>query len=371
MSRKHGDKEARALMLKADLRPIDPYQSIHTPWKCVCLKCKKIVTPTYTQVRTRGNGCVYCAGNKVDPDDAVKLFLENSLKPLIKYPGAGNGWKSKCLECRSIVYPSYSNVRSGHSGCKYCAREVGAAKHSKSKSETYEFLRKNGYYPLANAVFISAKKPIPSKHKPCGNIVKARYFSIQQGRGCCNHCGTRQGALKWANTLDDILPKLQSKKIILLDKKLKGMREKHNFKCRVCGIIWAARLASLTSDIGCPNCADYGLKPNLPSYIYLIKNSQYAAFKVGIANSNKVRDRLNKHQENGWELIKKKSLRSGTKARQIESGCLNYLRIERQLPIYLSKKQMPQGGWTETVDARRIRSSTIWAKVEELSRVEK
>ena len=52
---------------------------------------------------------------------------------------------------------------------------------------------------------------------------------------------------------------------------LKGMRENHKFKCKVCGLIWTTRLASLTSDIGCPNCADYGLKPNLPSYIYLIK----------------------------------------------------------------------------------------------------
>jgi len=30
---------------------------------------------------------------------------------------------------------------------------------------------------------------------------------------------------------------------------------------------------------------------------------------------------------------------------------------------------MPQGGWTETVDASEIDLPTIWAKVKELSRV--
>ena len=32
---------------------------------------------------------------------------------------------------------------------------------------------------------------------------------------------------------------------------------------------------------------------------------------------------------------------------------------------------MPQGGWTETVDASEIDLPTIWAKVEELSRVKR
>jgi hypothetical protein len=371
MSRKYTDKEARAFMLKARLRPIVTYQSNHTPWKCLCLKCKRVVTPTLAQVRSRGTGCKYCGRRAVDPIEAKELFNKNLLKPLIKYPGAESGWKSKCLKCNSIVYPTYSNIRTGHNGCKYCAKEIGAAKHSKSKSEVYKFLRKNGYYPLLKSDFVSAQQPVVSKHKPCGTVVEARYFSIQQGRGCCNYCGTQQGALKWANTLEDVLPLLKRKKITLLDKKLKGMRENHKFKCKVCGLIWTTRLASLTSDIGCPNCADYGLKPNLPSYIYLIKHSKYVALKIGIANSNKVRDRLAKHQENGWELIEKKAFRTGAKARKVELGCLNYLRTERKLPIHLLPKQMPQGGWTETVDARRVRASTIWAKVEELSKIKR
>ena len=36
--------------------------------------------------------------------------------------------------------------------------------------------------------------------------------------------------------------------------------------------------------------------------------------------------------------------------------------------VYLNQEQMPQGGYTETVDASEIDLVTIWAKVEQLSR---
>jgi hypothetical protein len=38
---------------------------------------------------------------------------------------------------------------------------------------------------------------------------------------------------------------------------------------------------------------------------------------------------------------------------------------------FISAQQMPQGGWTETVDASEIDPPTIWAKVEQLSKIKK
>ena len=79
MSRKYTDKEARAFMLKARLRPMVTYQSNHTPWKCLCLKCKRVVTPTLAQVRSRGTGCKYCGRRAVDPIEAKELFNKKAL----------------------------------------------------------------------------------------------------------------------------------------------------------------------------------------------------------------------------------------------------------------------------------------------------
>jgi hypothetical protein len=201
--------------------------------------------------------------------------------------------------------------------------------------------------------------------------VKARYFSVQQGRGCCNYCGTRAGAKKWSKNIEEVQPVLKSKGITLLEKEVKGMREKHRLKCHKCNLIWSARLSSVTGEIGCPNCALYGLKPNLVSYIYLVEHKKFRSIKLGIANANKSRDRVDKHIEKGWEIYKIKNFPSGVEARRVETECLKYFRKVKNLKPHLSKLELPQGGWTETFDANDIKPSTIWAKVEELSKVKR
>ena len=55
----------------------------------------------------------------------------------------------------------------------------------------------------------------------------------------------------------------------------------------------------------------------------------------------------------------------------MEQKTLIWLRETKSLGIYLSKAEMPQGGETETVDASEIDLPTIWAKVEELSKVKR
>lgn len=55
----------------------------------------------------------------------------------------------------------------------------------------------------------------------------------------------------------------------------------------------------------------------------------------------------------------------------VESSILKWMRLELELPVPLSRKEMPQGGHTETVDASEIELVTIWNKVLEFSRVSK
>ena len=55
----------------------------------------------------------------------------------------------------------------------------------------------------------------------------------------------------------------------------------------------------------------------------------------------------------------------------MEQLVLDWLRQEMGLSQYLLASQMPQGGHTETVDASEIDLETIWAKVEQLSRLKK
>jgi hypothetical protein len=56
---------------------------------------------------------------------------------------------------------------------------------------------------------------------------------------------------------------------------------------------------------------------------------------------------------------------------QLEQMALAWLREVKGLAAYLSEFEMPQGGYSETVDAMEIDLPTIWAKVLEMSKVKK
>lgn len=40
---------------------------------------------------------------------------------LVPYQDKDKPWKSRCVKCERIVWPSYANERRGQGGCKYCA----------------------------------------------------------------------------------------------------------------------------------------------------------------------------------------------------------------------------------------------------------
>lgn len=67
-----------------------------------------------------------------------------------------------------------------------------------------------------------------------------------------------------------------------------------------------------------------------------------------------------------WRTLR---FESGDLAYEIEQEVLSWLREELELPAYLSSEVMPQGGWTETVEAEEIELNEIWRKVELLSKV--
>jgi hypothetical protein len=107
--------------------------------------------------------------------------------------------------------------------------------------------------------------------------------------------------------------------------------------------------------------------------LYLITNSNFAAHKIGITNldDDGNNSRMVKHKRNGWETYKSAKFSKGEYALIVEQGILVWFREDLGLAQFLNSEQMPQGGWTETVDASEIDLSTIWAKIEELSKVKK
>jgi hypothetical protein len=100
-------------------------------------------------------------------------------------------------------------------------------------------------------------------------------------------------------------------------------------------------------------------------------NAVLGAHKVGVTNHKTRVNRVNEHKKNGWVIFKTYDFVNGDSAFEVEQKVLFWLRIDKNLSSFCSKEQMPQGGYTETVDASEIDLPTIWAKVEELSKIKK
>ena len=409
---------ARKLFIANSLKPLVPYVNSTTPWESQCLKCKKVVSPNYNKVKQRGHQCGYCAGTRVDEHDAIGLMKTSGFITLAPYPGSNKPWKSECLTCKKITSPTYWNVSRGI-GCKFCSGRAvdpkdaimamklrgfrtlepfpGAVKPWLVKCLTCKREFKTSFHSLSTRTnckycsnvavdelellkrlkdlklkplekYKSAKIPWKCKCLVCNHIVQPTWNRIKQGRGHCAYCAQRRV---------DIPMALKSMKAFGLKPLVEfpGSNKPWKCKCSVCGLEVSPRWGDLQQGQGgCSNCADWGLNYGKPGYIYLITHESLNAHKIGIANSYKSKkydDRMYQHERQGWVLYKKAKFETVQKASDIETSVLKWLRLQVGLPAFLTPKQMPKSGHTETVDATEIDLPTIWAKVEKLSRVKK
>jgi hypothetical protein len=118
----------------------------------------------------------------------------------------------------------------------------------------------------------------------------------------------------------------------------------------------------------CKYCATGGFNFTEPAIVYLITHEKLLAHKVGVAGASTPNERLKKHEKQGWKVYKHVQLPTGSQAFEVESKVLHWLRYEKGLLSFLTAEQMPQAGWTETVDASDVDLPTIWKKVEQFRR---
>ncbi len=122
---------------------------------------------------------------------------------------------------------------------------------------------------------------------------------------------------------------------------------------------------------GCRFCADWGIDYGAKGYLYLMTNKDLNSHKIGIGNSVRTRgrSRIAQHEKRGWQLFKQIDFDVTDDAYVLEQKVLEWLREVKKLNVHLSEFEMPQGGYSETVDGSEIDLVTIWAKVQELSKV--
>jgi hypothetical protein len=102
---------------------------------------------------------------------------------------------------------------------------------------------------------------------------------------------------------------------------------------------------------GCRWCWNSGFKSGDAAVVYLITHTSYGSAKVGITDA--AGSRITRHVQRGWRALVTVSV-PGEVALAIEKEILDWWRAELALAAYLGRQEMPQGGWTETVDAAEI-----------------
>ena len=192
--RKTDVKEAEAIMLAANLKPLESFRGVDYPWKSLCLTCNRETSPRFKGVKKEGKGCKYCAGNSIVPEEAISFLRANKITPLVPFPGARKPWKSKCDVCGQQVSPPYSDIRQGHSGCKYCAAKAGGKKQRLSTDpnillKVLELMKTANLEPLDDFVLSNAKWKC--RCMKCGKIVFPQYDSIKAGSGGCMDCARK------------------------------------------------------------------------------------------------------------------------------------------------------------------------------------
>jgi hypothetical protein len=188
--KQRGDPEqAAAEMRAAGAEPLEPYPGVNQPWKCRCLKCGAVTSPSLTSVRA-GNGVCrgLCrvekikAAQRFDEDTARQMMLAAGLEPLEPYTQSGVGWRCRCRRCGNEVAPSLDTVRAGR-GCGVCGRRSAAEKLRAPEDEAIASMALGGYEPL---------EPYPgTKDKPwrcrctsCKREVTPTLGSARSGKRC-------------------------------------------------------------------------------------------------------------------------------------------------------------------------------------------
>lgn len=135
------------------------------------------------------------------------------------------------------------------------------------------------------------------------------------------------------------------------------------WKCEE-GHSWQAVSNSRFYGRGCPTCAEYGFKPELPAIFYFIENTSLSARKIGITNVERNNTRLGGFAKQGWREILIIEHENGALIQVIEKEILKWIRVDKGMTVYLTAKEMGrQGGWTETFSLEGPSNREIVARI--------
>jgi len=364
------DADVIAFLATKSLKPLEPYKGAQKKWKCECLVCGSICEPRLADLKSGQGGCVNCGYKKrihtpslrskvrkpkYSAEEAIEILHQNGRTELGPYPGLSNlGWLSSCNTCGSEGSPTLGAINAKGNQCKKCGQmRTSVAKHLNQEEVARRYLVKG--LKLLATYNHDNNESLKSRCLTCKRIVDPTLASIRKSANGCKYCaGTYVDA-------EEAREFMISKGFEPLTK-YKGTDSP--WKCRhiICGSICTPSYGTIKRGRGgCRNCADWGYSYDKKSYLYFIKHSGFSAYKVGIANVSNLKksDRLHKHGNHGWEIVRVWNFDNGSIPMEIEAQFFRLIRKERGIPIFLKKGTMKYEGETETFAQSEIKESEV------------
>lgn len=350
--------EANKVAQQAGVKPLEPYTNAHAPWRCKCLRCGEVVAPQYKAMRSGHLGCKFCA-NQLSPAKisiaarakilAEDLVAEMGFLPQEPYPGKKKSpWKLLHVECGKTSTPTVENLtkalQDGRTGCGSCKK--GAILDADTAVALMEEM---GFSPLVR--FPGANSPWPSTCTTCKKVSDPRLSTVRNKSTGCRWCKrifldpSEAVAMMLGYGYEPL-------------EKYPGSVKKWRAVHTLCGHEVFPSLSNLQQGHGgCKFCKTAGFDAGSPAIVYLVSHKTLGAAKVGISKATN--DRVNQHTKEGWRIYRQLECR-GDIALMLESALLRRWRSDLALEPKLSKRQMPQGGYTETVDLESVKLGTEW-----------
>ena len=277
-------EEALQTMVSRGFQPLGPYPGKNSaPWPGNCLTCGRYGEPNWNNVGRKGQGpCGHCGGNRREVDEIISEALAAGFRPLEPYKNADTPWRGVCLTCNREISPRWSKISSRKNAqCKYCAG------HYDDVSEAAQVMRDGGFEPLVP--YPGAGEPWRCECLGCSRISAPRLVNVKRLGTGCGYCANKR--------VDpvDAVEQMRSRGFEPLVP-YPGSVIPWESRCTSCERVSTPRHASRTT--GCKFCAAYGFKLDREAWIYLMSRTGEQQFGV----TNDLSTRVRTHQRDGWTV---------------------------------------------------------------------
>ncbi|MFE4256129.1 hypothetical protein ACFRU3_43240 [Streptomyces sp. NPDC056910] len=330
------------------------------------MTCNEVSAPRYNDVVNKGTGVCSktCRSRKIaakltrDGAKAAAVMLVWGWEPLEDYPGAGKPWPSRCVHCGALKSKKLSHVQRGRGGCTSCAgRDV-------TDESARKLMGGADLEPLVG--YPGSLRPWLSRCLRCGHVGLPTYAKVRARGHQCWPC--RSQKIADALRLDD-----EEALSSMLEKALEPLvpypgSTEHPWKARCTNCETVLDPGPTLHNIrgvqgGCPTCAQRGINPARPGYLYLVVHDSHGALKWGIAN---IEQRITQHVSQGWELVARWDFNLTGDAWAFERQVKAWIRGQG-IPRALAGDQMKYGGHTETAFLSDVTLEDVQQYIESLT----